>query len=261
MAFTLDVLAQELGIDPSTLASKGDVVAKWNGYLTKADTQYHDADKAQKEALATLEQAKREQTAIDEQIQKFGVTETSLAEYKAANAALTAALEEVKKSGFNVNMPNLPTPKAPAAADPADQWKQGFKQMGAAMRVQAKYQAIHGKPYPDDPTALVDEAIARHMDVEAYAEQKYNFAAESARVQKEVAAKHDAEIAAAAVKKYQDDNPQRTPLDQRGVASKHPQIYKPREAADAKKFAKLPAKERIAQSRARALASVDHGAA
>jgi len=255
MAFSISDLATDLGIDVSTL--KPDAVSKWNGYLTEADTKYQGATKAQREAAEAVEQAKRDQTAIDEQIQKFGVTETSLAEYKAANAALTAALEEVKKSGFNVNMPNLPKPAAAAAVDPAAEWKAGFRQMGAAMRVQAKYQAIHGKPYPDDPTQLVDEAIARRMDVEAWAEQKYNFAAESARISKEAAAKHDAEIAAAAVKKYQEDNPQRSPLDQRGVASKHPQIYKPKDAATDKAFRNQPVKERIAQSvaRGRALAA------
>jgi hypothetical protein len=256
MAFTLDTLASELGIDPATLAAKGDVVNKWNGYLSKADEQYRTASQEKKDALDTLEAAKREQAAIDEQIQKFGVTETSLAELRASNAALSAALEEVKKQGFNVNMPNLPSPKAPAVADPADQWKQGFRQMGAAMRVQAKYQKIHGKPYPDDPTTLVDEAIAHRMDVEAWGEQKYKFAEESERIQKETLAKQRAEWEAAAVNKYKENNPTRTPLDRPGIASRHPEIFKPRDSAGEKTFRNLPAKERIAQSVARSRAAI-----
>src|ERR1700677_577326 len=168
MAFTLNDLANELGIPVETLASKGDVVNKWNGYLSEADTKYQTATRAQKEALETLESAKREQQVIDEQIQKFGVTEARLAELETAVAVRDAAIESVKKSGFKVDMPTLPTPKATPAADPAAEWKQGFRQMGAAMRVQAKYQEIHGKPATFDPIALVDEAIANRMDVEAW---------------------------------------------------------------------------------------------
>ena len=59
MAFTVDSLAQELGIDPATLAGKGDVVAKWNGYLTEADTKYNSATAAQKDAETKLAASSR----------------------------------------------------------------------------------------------------------------------------------------------------------------------------------------------------------
>jgi len=259
MAFSISDLAHDLGIDVATL--KPESVSKWNGYLSEADTKYHSATQAQKEAVEKLEAAKREQTAIDEQIQKFGVTETSLAELRASNAALTAALDEVKKQGFNVNMPNLPVPKA----DPADPLKElrdrqnlGFRQMGAAMRVQAKYQQIYGKPFGDDPISLIDEAIAARMDVEPYAEKKFDFAGEQKRRSEADMAKKKAEWETAAVNKYKEDNPQRTPLEQRGVASKHPQIFKPRDAASDKTFRNLPVKERIAQSVARVRASISN---
>lgn len=248
MAFTIEGLAQELGIDPATLASKGDVVARYNGYLSGADTQY-------REAKESLEQAKREQEVITAQIVKFGETEASLGELRSANAAYKAALEEAKKGGFNIDLSGLPTPKIPAAADPLADLRSrqdaGFRQMGAAMRVASKYQSIHGKPFIDDPIALVDAALAARMSVEDYAEQKYKFADESARINKENATKHDAEVGAAAVKKYQEDNPTRSPMEQRGVASKYPQITKPKDAAEGRKFANLPPKERLAQSVAR----------
>lgn len=266
MAFTLDTLAAELGIDPTTLAAKGDVVAKWNGYLSEADNKYQTATKTQKDALETLEQAKRDQQAINEQIEKFGATEATVAEYRANNAALTAALEEVKKQGFNVTMPNLPTPKA-NTADPMqelrDRQNLGFQQMGQAMRVQAKFQQIFGKPFADDPIKLVDDAIAARLPVEEYAERKYKFTEESARIatetrQKEVQAGIDAGI-----KKYKEDNPSTAgnPAFQRGTASRHPQIFKPRDAADGRKFANLPPKERIAQSVARVRASIGNDVA
>ena len=47
MAFTVEALAAELGIDPATLQAKPDAVKKWNGYLTEADTKYTQATAAQ----------------------------------------------------------------------------------------------------------------------------------------------------------------------------------------------------------------------
>lgn len=260
MAFSINDLATELGIDPSTLAAKGDVVAKWNGYLSSADTKYQEATQAQKDAVAKLEQAQREQAAIDAEILKFGTTETRMAELETAVAIRDAALAKVKASGFNVDLSGFPTPKV-ETVDPVkelrDRQDSGFRQMGQAMKVAARYSAIYEKPFVDDPVALVSEAIANRMDVEAWAEKKFDFAGEQKRRSDANLAKQKAEWEAAAVNKYKEDNPVRSPLDQRGVASKHPQIFKPRDAASAKTFANLPAKERLAQSvaRGRALAA------
>ena len=88
MAFTLDVLAQELGIDPATLAAKGDVVAKWNGYLGEADTKYTQATAAQKAAEKALEDVKNEQATIDQNIAAFGMTEANVIALRANNAAM-----------------------------------------------------------------------------------------------------------------------------------------------------------------------------
>lgn len=247
MAFTLDVLAQELGIDPETLKSKSEVVNKWNGYLTKADEQY-------REAQSTLEQAKRDQAAIDEQIAKFGVTEARLAELQTANAALTAAMEEVKKQGLNVDLSRLPQPSKVEPPDPVktvDQlMRSNFANMGAAMKVQTRYQAVFGKPFSDDPVKLIDEATAARMPVEQYAEQKYKFAeaqqkAEAEARQREIQAGIDA-----GVKKWKEEHPveKGNPSLAKGLASKHPQVFKPRDAADQKSFAKLRPRERIAAS-------------
>lgn len=252
MGFSINDLATELGIDVSTL--KPDAVSKWNGYLTQADTQYRESSQSKKDALDALEAAKREQAAIDEQIKKYGETEVTTSELRAANAALTAALEEVKKSGFNVNMPNLPTHKA-EPVDPnkalQDKMTQGFSLFGKALKVQNKYQSIFGKPFADDIEALANEASQQRMDMYDYAAKKFDFAGEESRRQKEAQTAHDAQVSAAAVKKYQEDNPRRTPMDERGVASRHPQIFKPRDAAEGRKFANLPPKERLAQSVAR----------
>jgi hypothetical protein len=247
MAFTIEALAAELGIEASTLAAKGDVVAKWNGYLGEADGKYRTANE-------TLAQAQREQTAINDQIAKFGVTEARLGELESANAAYKAALETAKKGGFNIDLSGIPQPAASVTVDPnkafQDQMGLGFRQMGKAMKVQARYQAVYGKPFADDPVALVDEAIAHKMDIEAYAEQKYKFTDETNRRAAADLEAKKAEWQAQAVDKYKEEHPE-IPLSQRGMASRHPQVFKPRDAASDKTFRSLPVKERIAQSVAR----------
>lgn len=256
MAFTLDTLAQELGIPVETLQAKPDVVSKWNGYLTEADKKYSDATAAQKAATEALEQAKRDQTAIDEQITKFGVTEARLAELQTANAALTAAIEEVKKQGLNVTLPVQPAAVTPP--DPTKTLEQtlrtGFSQMGEALRVQTRYQAVFGKPFVDDPVKLVDEAIAAKLPVAEYAERKYKFAEETERQRKADEDKRIADGVAAGVKKYQEDHPITAghPGLARGRESLNGKIMKPRTAQEQKEFRNLPVKQRLAASVARA---------
>jgi hypothetical protein len=246
MAFTVESLAAELGIDPATLQSKQDVVGRYNGYLSQADVQYREAKEA-------VEQAKRDQAAIDEQIQKFGVTEARVTELQTANVAYKAALEEAKKSGLNLDLSGIPTPVTPTV-DPTKalqtQLQTGFQQMGAALKVQSRYQAVFGKPFVDDPVALVDEAIAARMPVEKYAEQKYKFSEETEKQrQAEFQRKLD-EGVSAGVKKWQEDHPVTAgnPSLASRAASKHPQVFKPRSAEETRDFRKLSPRERIAAS-------------
>jgi hypothetical protein len=254
MAFTLDTLAAELGIDPATLQAKPEVAAKWNGYLSEADTKYSQATAAQKQAADELAQAKREQAAIDEQIQKFGVSEARIAELESANVAYRAALEKAKESGLNIDLSGIRQPAATTPPDPTrtlqDQMKTGFSQMGAALRVQTRFQAVFGKPFADDPVALIDEAIAARMPVEQYAEKKYNFAAEAEKQRHaEVQAKIDAGVKAG-VTKWQEDHPvtRGNPSLTKGLASKHPEVFKPRSAQETNDFRKLSPRDRISAS-------------
>jgi hypothetical protein len=257
MSFTINDLANELGIDVATLQAKGDVVSKWNGYLSEADNKYKTSTQAQQDAQEKLAQAQREQQIINDQIAQFGVNNATLEELRAANAAYKAAFETVKKSGLDIDLSGLPNPTTAAPVDPnkamQDRYDNAFRHMGAAMRVQARYQQVFGKPYADDPTKLVDEALANRMSVEDYAERKYKFTDEQARISNETRQKEIQAGIDAGVKKYKEDNPTTAgnPGLQRGGASRHPQVFKPREGADRKAFANLPAKERLAQSVAR----------
>ncbi len=258
MAFTVEALAAELGIDPATLQAKPDAVKKWNGYLTEADTKYTQATAAQAAARETLEQAKRDQQAIDEQIKSFGLTEARVAELQTANAALNAAIEEVKKQGLNVDLSKLPTPTKHEAVDPTkaleSRLQTGFSQMGAALRVQTRYQAVFGKPFTDDPVKLIDEALAARLPVDQYAEQKYKFAdEEQRRSAAELQAKIDAGVQAG-ITKYKEENPVTRGHDglAPGVASRIGKIFKPRNAQETNDFRKLSPRDRIAASVSRA---------
>lgn len=251
MAFTISDLATELGIDPATLTSKPEVTAKWNGYLSEADNKYRQATEA-------VEQAKRDQQAIDDEIKKFGITEARTAELEASNAALTAALAKAKESGLNIDLSGIPTPAARVATDPNKefeaQMKNGFAQMGAALKIQARYQSVFGKPFGDDPVKLIDEAIAARLPVEAYAEQKYKFADEEKRISAETIQRDKDTYAAQKVREYQEANPvtKGNPSLAAGLASKYPKVMAPRTPQESKEFRSMPIKDRIASSVSRA---------
>jgi hypothetical protein len=260
MAFTLDALASELGIDPATLTAKADVVAKWNGYLTEADSKYSQATAAQKAAEEQLAAVKREQAAIDERIGSFNVTETEVIQLRANYAALEAQAKALKEQGLNINIPEAP--KAPVKAEfNPDAFRQDVNaSLIVGFNLNNKFQRVFGKPLPDDIDVLAREASARRIPLMDWADQKYGFAAEEKRQSELAAKKHDEEIAAAAVKKYQEEHPATAgnPDLARGVTSRHPQLVKPREAGDFKQFANLSARQKIAASVARTRAALQN---
>lgn len=258
--FTLEALATELGIDPATLQAKPDVTAKWNGYLSEADTKYREASQAKTDADAALKRLDDEQKAINEQIEKFGLTEARYDALAANYAAMEAQLKVFKEKGYDVNLPTA-TPAAPVV-DPQKKietdMRTGFSQMGAAMRVQSRYQAIYGKPFIDDPVKLIDEAIAARMPVEQYAEQKYKFAEETQRQSAAELQRKINEGVEAGVNKYKEEHPitQGNPDLHPGRASRSPYVMKSSDTPDLKKFANLSSREKIAASVGRTVAAL-----
>lgn len=258
MAFTVEALAAELGIDPATLQAKPDAVKKWNGYLTEADTKYTQATAAQAAAKEALEKADRDQQAIDAQIKSFGLTEARVSELETANAAYKGALEKAKELGLNIDLSAIRQPAPAVVTDPTkaleSRLQTGFSQMGAALRVQTRYQAVFGKPFTDDPVKLIDEALAARLPVDQYAEQKYKFAdEEQRRSAAELQAKIDAGVQAG-ITKYKEENPVTKGHDglAPGVASRIGKIFKPRNAQETNDFRKLSPRDRIAASVSRA---------
>lgn len=261
MAFTLDTLAQELGIDPATLAAKGDVVAKWNGYLSEADTKYTAATAAQKDAEAKLAAVQSENDTINANIEKFGYTEANIAALKANNAAMEASLKELQTQGFDVKIPTNTAPAAPtpAAFDPAKFQQDVNSTLIKGFNATNRYARLYGgAPIPDDLDALAREAVAARKEFSQYVAEKYDFAGREKALAAETQKKHDDEVRAAAVKEYQEKNPVTAgnPDLQRGVASKYPQVVKARETGDNRKFANMSAREKIAASVARSRAAL-----
>lgn len=250
MSFTLDTLADELGIPRETLSAKSDVVAKWNGYLSEADSKYTQATAAQKAAETTLEAAKNEQRVIDENIAKFGMTEANILALQANNAAMEASLKKLKEQGLDVTIPTAPVINKPAEFDPNSFRNDVNTTLKYGFKASNDYQRIFGKPIPDDIDVLANEAAQQRMPFMDYVAKKYDFAGEQQKKTQAAAAAHDAEIRAAAVKEYQEKNPvvQGNADLQRGVASRHPHIVRERPGQENKTFSNLPARSKIAQS-------------
>lgn len=264
MAFNLDDLAKELGIDLSS--AKPEAVTKWNGYLTEADKQYREASAAKAEAEEKLAAIQNENRVINEQIAQYGASETAmaslranLAQERAARESMAASLETLKAAGFDVTIPEVKpaanelNPNNPAAPSvDMNKITNGFATVGQTLQVMNKYQRIFGKAIPDDIVALTDEALANRMTVTAWADKKYNFAAEESRVATERQVKRDADIAAAAVAKFQQENPitRGNPELSRGVPSRFPQLESKREGPgeNGRKFANMSVREKIARS-------------
>jgi hypothetical protein len=248
MAFTIDDLASELGIDAATL--KPDARAKWNGYLTEADTKYQQATTAQKDAEAKLKQVIEEQKVIDQNISSFGMTEANVIALRANNAAMEATLKTLKSQGLDVNIPEAPAAPKQDQFDPTKFQQDVNQSLILGFDMNNRYQRLYGTAMPDDLSVLLREATQARQPLQQYVAAKYDFAGREKSQREEAQKKHDDGIRAAAVKEYQEAHPvtQGNPELQRGVSSRHPQLAKPREGADGKTFANLPARQKIAQS-------------
>ena len=256
MPLTLQDLASQLGIEVSTLKPEG--VTYLNNYVSEAETKLQNATQAQKDAEAKLEAVKNEQAVIDQNIAAFGMTEANVAALKANNAAMEASLKALKEQGFDVKIPEAPKAETKTEFDPNGFRADVNRTLIEGFNVNNRYQRLFGKALPDDVDALAREASQARMPFSQYVAQKYDFAGEEKRQQDAATKTHDEQIAAAAIKKYQEEHPVTAgnPDLQRGVASRHPQIIRQREGTEHKQFANLPARQKIAQSVARTRAAL-----
>lgn len=244
---SLAELAQELGIPAETLASKADVVQKWDGYFSSADSKIADATKK-------LEDAQALQRTIDDQIATFGINESTNIQLQANLAAIKAAKETLEQAGVKLDL-KLPEPtKVDADAMFRENVVKGFTQMGQAMSVQNRYYQVFGKPMPDDPVSLSDEAARNRMSLSDYAEKKYGFQSELQRKSEaELQAKINAGVADG-VKKWQEEHPSVAghPEMNGGLPSNFPKMPAPRDAKDLRSFAGMTAREKIQSAMERA---------
>lgn len=253
---SLAELETELGLASGTLTGKADVVAKYDGYYAEADTKASAAQKA-------LQDAQNLQRVIDENIANNGLNETNMAQLRASNAALSAALAEVKKAGFTgITIPDFPA-TGTVVSDPMKDLQSlivnGFTNIGQTLNIANRYTRITGKPLPDDPATLADEARARRMDVATYAEQKYGLTALEQKASADRAQKEKDDYAAIKVKEYQETHPSVSghPELNGGMPSNYPQMPQPRETKSVREFASMSAREKISNGMQRATQAVD----
>ena len=249
---TVEEILADLGVDPATIASKKDAVASWNGKLTASAT----------EAAQKLADAEALHRVIKEDIDKNGINETSMAQLRASNAAMTAALAEVKKAGFTgITIPDFPT-NTPPAVNPIDSLKNlivdGFTRTSQVQDLSARYLRATGKPLPDDPSVLVNEAAARRMDVAAWGEQKYGLTAIETQARAAASQKEKDDYAATKVEEWKAAHPITNghPELGSGVPSNYPNIPKPSNAEGVKAMAGKSPMEKIKMARDRVTAEV-----
>src|SRR5665213_3083390 len=128
---TVEEILADLGatVDPAKAAN----VAKWN---TSLQTSQSEAAQKMADAQKQLQDAQNLQRVIDENIRTSGLTEMNVAQLQANNAALTAALDSIKKQGFTgINIPDLPSTTS-ASKDPMAEL-QSFISQGFANQTQA----------------------------------------------------------------------------------------------------------------------------
>jgi len=250
---TILELATELGIDPATL--KPEAVTKWNKHLADADTQYASAAQLKKDAEANLASVQAEKSEIDAYIRQYGESTQTIAALQANNASMEASLKALKDAGMNVTIPTAPAIPAKKADvfDPEQFAGRMGSLMAQSVDASNKYMALYGKPLPDGLETLAREATQARKEVGQYAAEKYDFAGEEKRKSEAAQKTRDAEIAAKAVADYKEKNPvvEGNPFQRPGVDSRYSQVFKPREAADLRKFGNMSARDKVASSVAR----------
>jgi hypothetical protein len=252
---TIEEILAEFGVPAETIAAKKDSVAKWNGQFAEADTKAAAAQRALAEAQ-TLDQVVRDTIADN------GITEQTVIQLRASNAAMQAALKQVKDAGMTgITIPDFNIAE-PAKTDPVADLQKfiagGFANLTQAANVSNRYQRIFGQPLPEDISTLAGEAAAHRMNLDVWAEQKYGFSAAEKKATAEAAAKRDAEISSKAVEDYKAAHPATAghPELGAGVPSNYPNIPKPSDATGVREMAGKSPMEKIKMARDRVSAEV-----
>lgn len=254
-----DILAAlDVAVDPA----KAGLIQEWNGKLSASETE---AQGRLTEAQKQFEDARALQRVIDDNIRTAGLTETNMAQLQAnnaalaaSNAALTAAVEDIRKQGFNgLTIPALPSLAAPIAPDPMKTLHEavvkGFTQMGQTLNEMTRYQRITGKPLPEDPATIADRAAQARLSVHDYMENTYKLT-EMERTQAATATQKGMDdYAAKKVEEYKAANPVTLghPELGPGVPSNYPNIPKPREAKSVREFSSMSPMQKILDAKAR----------
>jgi hypothetical protein len=248
---TIAEIAAELGLDPATL--KPEVVAKVNSYFSEAEAMRASGEKALQDSQAL-------ERVIDQNIAQFGSIDAANMQLSAQLAAIKAAQEDLERNGVKLD---LKLPKGPNPVDPVKQLQDmitgGFSNMAQAMEVNNQYLALNGKPMPDSPSLLADEAVRNRMTVAQWADQKYGLTKKQQEVQQAQRQKEMDDYAAKQLQTYKDAHPNNAghPELNGGFPSNYPAVAAPRDNKTVGEFARLSTREKIVSAMQRAVSTVN----
>jgi len=262
MPLTVAQIAAELGIDQATLASKAEIISRYDSQISGWEKSASEAQTTLQEAQKLKAQAETLQATIDQNIANFGINESTTIQLQAHLEAVKAAAKTLEeKGGVKLDL-NLPTIGAKPVVDPMDNLKglivQGFTNINQTQEVNNRYLSLFGKPMPDSPSALADEAAQRRMSVTAWADQKYGLSTKQQEVQQAATAAHEKQIREDAVKEYREKNPSLAgnPDLNGGFPSNYPQVPQPRDGKTVREFAGMSTREKIQNAMSRAKEAV-----
>lgn len=254
-----DILAA-LGVqvDPA----KASVIQEWNGKLTASETEAQQRLDAAQKKVSDAEALDR---IINENIRTAGLTETSVAQLQANNAALTAAntqlrtaVESIKAQGFTgISIPELPKTVTQAQADPMKELQEtimkGLTNVGQAFDETVRYQRVFGSPIPEAPSTIADRAAKLRLSVPDYMEQTYHIGAKEKEIAAASTQKGLDDYAAKKVEEYRAANPVTfgNPDLNGGRPSNYPNIPKPRDGKSLREFSAMSPMQKIQDAKAR----------
>ncbi len=259
MPLTIAQIAAELGIDQATLASKQEIISRYDNQIAGFETSAANAQNTLNEAQRIKAQAETLQATIDQNIANFGINESTTIKLKAQLEAVKAAAKVLEEQGGTKLDLNLPDFSAQAPVDPVKNLEslivRGFTNINQTTEANNRHIALYGKPMPDAPSVLADEAAQMRMPVLQWADQKYKLTAKAQEIQAAAQKDHETKLVEKAIQEYKEKNPSYAgnPELNGGFPSNFSQVPAPRDGKTVREFSGMSTREKIqnAMSRAR----------
>lgn len=163
-----------------------DVAAAIETHLTAADEKFTSATQAQEKAAELQRLADLKEKEIADYVAQYGSKLVDTSAMQAELAAMKAAMAELEKQGFKVNIPSAPAGAKPAVpGSPAVGGNAVIDEnailgkVGSVMEqwfdANNEHIRLFGQPIPVGSRELADEARRNKMSLADFAAKKFNF--------------------------------------------------------------------------------------